>query len=242
MPVNHERPTSPLDGWHIKDDFLANESVADAAIGELDWEIITIGNASTYSLVAPTAAGEAGIVRITTAATADGDGSNLRLDEDDVVFGGNGGGIAFKFRYPDITGNVLAGNNFRIGINTSVTATAPTDGIWLDSDAGVLTLEADSADHGDNSSAVTGVSTLTSGTTAVKGTWHTVRIEWTGENGQGGPRYVECWIDDEKGASVFANLDDDETAEPKITHWQDSGTSDDLELDLDFIEFWGWRS
>jgi hypothetical protein len=238
MPISHERPVSPLDGFWLKDDFLSNDSVADAVVGELGWEIVTIGGASTYVLVEAAAAGEAGVLRQTTAGTT-AQGSNLRLDEDSFVFGPGGGGFAFKFRYPTITGNALAGNNFRIGLNDSVTVTAPTVGIWIESDAGVLSLEADSADHGDSSVALGGVSTLTSGTTAVIDTWHTCRVEWTGANGQGGPRYVEAYVDGEIAGAVFATIDDDEEAEPKITHWNDVG--DTLDLDLDFIEFWSWR-
>ena len=238
MPVNHERPVSPLDGFWLKDDFLSNDSVADAVVGELGWEIVLIANASTYVLVTAAAAGEAGVLRQTTAITT-GDGSNLRLDEDSFVFGPSGGGFAFKFRYPTLAGNALAGNNFRIGLNDSVTVTAPTVGIWIESDAGVLSLEADSADHGDASVALGGVSTLTSGTTAVIDTWHVVRVEWTGANGQGGPRYVEAYVDGELAGAVFAVIDDDEEAEPKITHWNDSGAT--LEFDLDFVEFWSWR-
>jgi hypothetical protein len=237
MPFTRERPVSPLDGVWIKDDFLSNEALTDAAIGELNWEIVTIGNASTYAYLAPSAAGEAGILRQTTAATADGDGSVLRLDEDSWVFGGEGGGFGFKFQYPV----ELASSNFRVGIETSVTATAPTDGIWILSDAGVLTVEADSADHGDSSAAITGISTLTSGTTAVVATWHTVEVKWSGANGQGGPRLVEAFVDGEIGATVFCALDDDETAEPKITHWQDSGGADAVIWDLDYVEFWQWR-
>jgi hypothetical protein len=237
MPFSHERPVSPLDGVWLKDDFLSNDSVADAVVGELTWEIVTIANASTYVLVVAAAAGEAGILRQTTAATATGDGSNLRLDEDSFVFGPNGGGFAFKFRYPV----ELASSNFRIGLTDSVTATAPTVGIWIESDAGVLSLEADSADHGDVSVALAGVSTLTSGTTAVVDTWHTARVEWQGANGQGGPRYVEAWIDGELAGAVLAVIDDDEEAEPKITHWQDAGSADAVAFDLDFVEFWQWR-
>lgn len=237
MPFRYERPLSPLDGFWLKDDFLANDSVADAVIGELDWEIITIGNATTYALQSGAAAGEAGVLRLTTAATANGDGSCLRLAENSFVFGPNGGGIAAKFRYPV----ELASGNFRIGLDDSVTATSPTVGIWLDSDAGVLSLQADSGDHGDESALVTGVSTLTTGTTAVVGTWHVVRIEWTGANGQGGPRYVEAWIDGERAASCFAAIDDDEEAEPKIAHWQDSGGADAVAFDVDYFECWSWR-
>jgi hypothetical protein len=237
MPFRYERPVSPLDGFWIKDDFLHNDSVADALVGELDWEIITIGNASTYALTNPTAAGEVGILRQTTAATANGDGSCLRLEEDGFVFGPNGGGFAAKFRYPV----ELASGNFRIGLDDSVTATSPTVGIWLDSDAGVLSLQADSGDHGDVAANIEGVSTLTSGTTAVVGAWHVVRVEWSGANGQGGPRYVEAWIDGELAAAVLAVIDDDEEAEPKIAHWQDSGGADAVAFDVDFVEFWQWR-
>lgn len=237
MPFRYERPVSPLDGFWLKDDFLTNDSVADAVIGELDWEIIVIGNASTYAFVAPTAAGEVGILRQTTAATANGDGSCLRLAENGFVFGGSGGGFAARFRYPA----ELASSNFRIGLDDSVTATSPGVGIWLDSDAGVLSLQADSADHGDVAVALAGVSTLTSGTTAVVGAWHTVRVEWQGANGQGGPRYVECWIDDELAGAVLAVIDDDEEAEPKIAHWQDSGGADAVAFDVDYVEFWQWR-
>lgn len=240
MPVTQERPVSPIDGLYLRDDFLSNDSVADAVVGALTWEIVTIANASTYVLVTAAAAGEAGILRQTTNSTA-GDGSNLRLDEDSFVFGPNGGGFAFKFRYPNITGNTLTGNNFRIGLNDSVTATAPTVGIWIESDAGVLSLEADSGDHGDNSVALAGVSTLTSGTTAVLDTWHKVLVQWSGANGQGGPRYVEAFVDGEAAGSVLAVIDDDEEAEPKITHWCDTGGGDTVDLDLDYIEFWSWR-
>ncbi len=237
MPVTNERPTSPLDGVHLKDDFLSNDSVADAVIGELMWEIITVTNAATLALRTATEAGEAGILRITTAATADNDGFCLRLDEDSWVFGGEGGGFAFKWKQPV----ELASLNFRIGIHDSVTVTAPTVGIWIDSNAGVLTLEADSADGGDNAQAVTGVSTLTSGTTLVVDTWHVIEVKWTGANGQGGPRYVEAFVDGEAAASVFCTIDDDEEAEPKILGFQDSGGADAVIAEIDFFECWQFR-
>ncbi len=237
MPVTKERPTSPLDGVHLKDDFLSNDSVTDANIGELLWELITVTTAATLVLRTAAEAGENGILRFTTAATADNDGFCLRLDEDSWTFGPNGGGFAFKWKQPV----ELASLNFRIGIHDSVTVTAPTVGIWIDSNAGVLTLEADSADHGDAAAAITGVSTLTSGTTLVVDTWHTVEVVWTGPNGQGGPRYVECWVDGELAAAVFCAIDDDEDAEPKILGFQDSGGADAVIAEIDFYECWQWR-
>ncbi len=237
MPISNERPYASMDGIHLKDDFLSNDSVVDAVIGELNWEIIQITNAATYVLRTAAEAGESGILRITTAATADDDGFCLRLDEDSWVFGPNGGGFAFKWQQPV----ELASLNFRIGIHDSVTVTAPTVGIWVDSNAGVLTLEADSADGGDEAQAVTGVSTLTSGTTLAVATWHTIEVKWTGANGQGGPRLVECFVDGEPGASVFCNIDDDEDAEPKVLGFQDSGGADAVIAEIDFIEFWQWR-
>ena len=67
-------PTRPLrasEGWYLCEDFIANDSTADAAVGQLDWEIATIGNASTFALQTGQAGG---VLRLTTAATADGDG------------------------------------------------------------------------------------------------------------------------------------------------------------------------
>ncbi len=237
MPIANERPYASMDGIHLKDDFLSNDSVTDSNIGELLWELITVTNAATLALRTASEAGENGVLRVTTAATATNDGVCLRLDEDSWVFGGEGGGFAFKWKQPV----ELASLNFRIGIHDSVTVTAPTVGIWLDSNAGVLTLEADSADGGDNAQAVTGVSTLTSGTTLVVDTWHTFEVRWTGANGQGGPRFVEAFVDGELGASVFCNIDDDEDAEPKILAFQDSGGADAVIMEIDFFECWQWR-
>jgi len=237
MAINHERPVSPLDGIHFKDDFISNDSVADAAVGTGRWEIVTIGNASTYSLLT---AQVGGVLRSTTAGTADGDGSALRSFEDGLVLEGGNGGFAFRARYPAAAGNQLAGNNFRIGLDDSVTATSPTVGIWVDSDAGVISLQVDSADHGDTAASAAGVTTLTSGTTMVLDKWHLFRVEWTGTNGQGGPRFVELFVDNEPAGSAFCNIDNDEEVELKIAHWQDTGGAATLEFDTDFFEFWSF--
>ena len=229
-------PQSPRDGTYIKDDFLTNDAVADATIGELRWEIVTIGNASTYSYL--TAQGH-GVVRSTTASTADGDGSCLRSFTDGIVIDGKPGFFAARVRYPDVTGNALAGNNFRIGLDDSVTATSPTVGIWIDSDAGVLSLQVDSADGTDKAASVAGVSTLTSGTTMVLDTWHDFLVTWEGENSNGGPDTVKLFVDGELAATVKgSDLDNDEEVELKIAHWQDSGSGADLELDVDYFEVW----
>jgi len=232
-----ERPASPIDGVYVKDDFLSNDAVADATIGEMDWEIVNITSASTYTTLAADP-DIWGAIRQVTNGTANR-GSVLRTFTDGLVLSGQGGGFAFRFRVPTITGNALAGNDFRIGVGDSVTITDPGVGITVRSVAGVLTLRSDSTDGGDLTQAIGGVSTLTSGTTAVIDTWHDVLVTWEGANGQGGPRFIECFVDGELGASVFCNIDDDEEVECKIVHWNTSG--DTLELDLDYYEFWQWR-
>jgi hypothetical protein len=233
------RPISPIDGIHVFDDFFPSTEIApaDHAGTKLLWEIATLGNASTVAYQAS----PYGILRLTTNATADGDGAVLHSDQDMVYATAGEGGIAFRVGYPAAGGNQLAGNNFRIGFSASITATAPTDSICVESDAGVITLRVDSADHGDVSQAAAGVSTLTSGTTMVLGQMHLFEIRWSGENGQGGPRNVELWIDNEPAASVIAVIDDDESMDFSIAHWQDTGGAADLEFDIDFIEYWHWR-
>ncbi len=227
--------TSPRDGLHVVEDFFSNDAVADATIGQLGWEIVTIGNATVWSFLTAQAHG---VARSTTDDTADGDGSALRLFADALILnGGDGGLFAARVRYPDITGNQLAGNNFRIGLDDSVTATSPTVGIWVDSDAGVLSLQVDSGDNGDLATSAAGVSTLTSGTTMVLGTWHDFLVTWEGTNSDGGPKDVHMFVDGELAATVRGCLiDNDEEMECKIAHWQDSGSGDDFELDIDYYE------
>lgn len=226
-------PLRPGDGTYLKDDFLSNDAVTDAAVGELAWERETIGNASTLTYVT---AQPNGVLRFTTASTADGDGEALRSFTDGIVFNGLNGFFTARVRYPEITGNVIADNNFRIGLDDSVAATSPTVGIWVDSDAGVLSLQVDSA-NGDYADTVTGVSTLTSGTTMVLGTWHDFHVEWSEENANGGPKIVRLYVDGELGAEVTTGvIGSDEEVELKIAHWQDSGGTDDLDLDVDWFE------
>lgn len=238
---------SPAAGLYLKDDFFTNSSVATAAIGELDWDIVTIGNASTYAHLVTTDTGvnEFGVVRMTTAATADGDGSVLRQLEDNLVLGPNGGFLRFKVRYPV----ELASHNFRIGLQDSVTATSPTVGLWVDSDAGVITLQADSADHGDASAAAANnpgaaPNTLTGGTTMVVATWHTFFLTWGGQNAQGGPADAELYCDGHLVAKLVdaINIDDDEEMEFSIVHWQDAGVADAVALDIDYIELFLGRA
>src|SRR3990167_7752931 len=94
-------PFRPFEGFYLKDDFATNEGVADATLGELNWEFVTIANASTtaYLVTTDTVAGRPGIFRDTTAGTADGDGEVYRLDEDNIVLkGGRAGSFSAGFR------------------------------------------------------------------------------------------------------------------------------------------------
>jgi len=225
---------SPLDGTYIKDDFLSNSAVADATVGELGWEMVTIANASTPTFVA----GQNGIMRVTTAGTADGDGEAFVLHPDAILLAGTNQSVRARVRYPTITGNALAGNNFRIGFSASVTATEPAVGIWMDSDAGVLSFDVAST-NGDISVAAAGVSTLTSGTTMVIDTWHDIALHMSETNANGGPKVIKFFVDGELAGTIRnALIGSDETMELSIVHWQDSGGAATLEFDIDYIEAW----
>lgn len=223
---------SPGAGSLLFDDFLGNSAVADATVGDLNWELATIGNASTLSLVT---AQPNGVLRLTTDSSADGDGEAMSGHPDAIVLKPSAFVFEARVRYP----TELASGNFRIGLDDSVTATRPTVGVTFESDAGVLSCHTDSGDHGDESLAVTGVPTLTGGTTMVVGTWHTLRFVGSGRaNAQGGPDAVSFWVDGHFIGEVPCNVDDDEEMEAKIVHWQDSGGADAVAWDIDYYSLW----
>jgi hypothetical protein len=223
---------SPASGSLIFDDFNGNDSVADGAVGAFGWELVTIGNASTLALQT---AQPNGVLRLTTAATADGDGEVLRGFTDGIVLKPSAFVFEARVRYPV----ELTSSNFRIGLDDSVTATRPTVGVTIESDAGVLTCRTDSADHGDESLAVTGISTLTSGTTMVVATWHTLRFVGSGRaNAQGGPDAVTFYVDGQLVGELACNIDDDEEMEAKIVHWQDTGGADAVAWEIDYFSLW----
>ena len=236
------RPTSPAEGLHFVENFVGNGVITTDLIGQNKWTTTAIGNAGTLSYLTTILATDppAGGMRMLTAGTADGDGDAVHMLAANARFAASegGGGFAFRFRYPGISGNVIAANNFYIGVHTSVTATVPTDGITVHSDGGVLTLRADSADHGDLTQAFASGTTLTSGTTAVLDVAHQIEVHWSGENGQGGPRLVEAFCDNVPVGSLYAVIDDDENATPAIVHWQDAGTAQTFELDVHWFEHW----
>lgn len=227
---------SPASALILNEDFADNDAVTDAAVGSLNWEIVTIGNASTLAYKTQE---RSGVLRATTAATADGDGTALRLFEDGIVLR-PGFELEFAVRRPV----ELASLNWRIGLDDSVTATRPTVGVTVESDAGVLTLRTDSADHGDESLLVTGHPDLTSGTTEVVADWLKGLIRASGKaNAQGGPSAVDFYLGSDADpahgklhhvGTVPCNIDDDEEVEPKIAFWQDSGTTDAVIVDFDY--------
>ncbi len=230
MPVS-DISTSPRDGTHIFDDFFANSGVADATTGTLNWELTTIANASTPTFVA----GQNGILRDTTAGSS-GDGEAYTLHPDGVVLSGTNQQFWFRARYPTISGNVLAANNFRIGFSDSVTTTEPAVGVWVDSAAGVISFDVAST-NGDISVAAAGVSTFTSGTTMVIDTWHDFWVTMDGTNANGGPGRIRLFVDGELAGTINnVLLGSAETMEFSIVHWNSSGAT--LEFDIDYIEFW----
>jgi len=396
-------PLRPGEGTYLKDDFLGNEQVGDHLVGEMLWEIAAIANDSTLSL--PTAQPH-GVLRLTTANTADGDGEVLYGLPDGIVLNGGGPGfIAARVRFPAIAGNTVEDNNFRIGLDASVAATVypsigtaaatassdlvtlashglslddrltclssdaagiaagdnlwpitittdtfqvsttrggavlnitgdgtalelmklyegitgPTDGLWIECDGGILSLQAHSNDHGDNFKAVYDAPTLADlptskvaaaadtddlitlashglnngeqiviiasdaagllantryfvrdstgstftvsttpggainaitgdgsavtwkkvpgdGTTMILGEWVDLELRWSDTNAEGGPQWAELWVNGTLGARQQVYLDNDESMELKIAHWQNTGGTATLELDIDYFE------
>ena len=218
------------DGLYLKDDFLSNDGVADATVGDLNWEMVTIGGASTPSFIQPGAPGAYGVMCDTTDSTT-AHGEVYRLNANSIVLGSKGGFFRAKVQLHD----TLTGNNLRFGLQDSETATDSTCGIWVDILAGVVTVQADSATEGDHTLTVTGCPTLTGGTTCVVATWHEFEVRWEGENAAGGPARVHTWIDGWYAGPLECELDDDEPMELSITHW-DTGAGATLEAYIDYIE------
>ena len=218
-------------GFHVVENFVSNDSVADANVGDKNWEIEII-SAGADTLSYGTEQGES-YLRMTGAGGGAADGSVLSLADDSVSVNQYGGFIKCRFRIPSITGNVLAGNLGRIGLTDVVTTAEPVVGIWFDwTTAGVLSFDSASA-NGDVSTAFSAPS-LTSNTTLVLGTTYDVEMRWSGNNGNTdpGPDTLHCWINGELAGSQVGTvlLDGAETMEPKIAHWTDGATT--LELDV----------
>lgn len=221
----------PKAGTLLSDDFVSNDVVTDNGIGQLGWQITTIGNAATlaYQTATPN-----GVLRITTAATADGDGVAMHLFPDGLVLKP---GFQFGARISRPT--ELASLNYRLGLDDSVTATRPTVGVTFESDAGVLSCHTDSADHGDESVLVEDHPDLTSGTTEVVATAVDLEARASGKaNAQGGPDSVDFFVNGFIVARVPCNIDDDEEVEPKFAVWQDSGAADAVAIEIDY--YWLW--
>lgn len=220
----------PGSGLLIADHFLWNDVVTDNNIGQLGWQFTTIGNAAT---IAGLTSVSSGVLRITTAATADGDGTALHLLPDSVVLE-PGFEFGARVRRPV----ELASLNYRIGLDDSVTATRPTVGVTFESDAGVLSCHTDSATEGDESASVTGHPDLTSGTTEVVNEWVNLYARASGKaNAQGGPDEVDFFVNGTHVAKVPCNIDNDEPVEPKMAFWQDSGGADAVIIDVDYYWF-----
>jgi hypothetical protein len=216
--------TSPADGTHIFDDFHSNAAITTGLLGSLDWLMTTVGSTpSTPSFVAS----QNGVLRLTTSGTT-AYGLAVHLMESKVTLAG-GDGVFIRFRARITT--QLAGNNFRVGITNGVLVGDPTVGIWIDSDAGVLSFDVAST-NGNQSVNVSGVTTLTSGTTAVVDTWHDYELRLSGTNANGGPDQVDCFIDGEPAGSIKNSLlGSAETMEFSFVAYDDAGVAQVFDID-----------
>ena len=227
--------TSPADGTHIFDNFHANAAVTDGLIGNLNWDMTTIANATTPSYVAS----PNGILRLETDGTS-GDGAALTLEDDVLVLAGTNQVFRCRVRYPDArlqgdtVDNVVAANNFRIGFLDVLTAGEPEVGIWIDSAAGLLSFDCANAAT-DKTKAVTGVPTLTGGTTMVLGTWHDLELQMSETNSAGGPAVVSCFVDGFAAGQITGlGITSAEVMAFAITHW--TSTGEERALDIDYYE------
>ena len=219
----------PSTGLYIKDDFFSNDVVSDNNIGELGWEITTVGMASTFAYQTSE---QWGVLRMTTNSNANGDGAVLALFTDALVLGPKGFELKARFNYPV----ELASGNFRIGLDDSITTTVPTVGVRFESDAGVLSCHTDSATEGDETTTVTGHADLTSGTTMAIDTWYDFHIICTGPaNAAGGPSEAVFYVNGIFVARLPVHMDNDEPMELKLFHWQDSGGGDAVALEVDYV-------
>jgi len=224
------------DGTHIFDDFHSNSAITTGLLGNLNWDMTTIAHASTPSFVAS----PNGVLRL-AAAAASGDGEALTLKADGVVLVGDGQVFRCRVRYPNsvttgVVRNSLTGNNFRIGFGNLVTAVEHSVGVFLSSDAGVLTWTCANTTT-DVTGTVTGIPTLTGGTTMVLDKWHDLELRLTETNVVGAPYKISCLVDGyPAGEIVTAVLAANETMEFSIVHYQDSGAI--AHFDIDYYEAW----
>jgi len=229
-------------GYFVSESFLTNTSISDGAVGQYLWDIDAI-SAGADTLTYETAGGET-FLHMVGGGAGDGDGTSLSLGADSASFGTGGGYIAAEVQYPSITGNALAGNNFRIGIIDVADSSEPVVGVWIDSDAGVLSIDAASA-NGDVTANVTGVPTdiLTSGTTMILDTKYNFELRWSGSNANSGPSHLEFYVNGHLGATLpGVLLGSTETAEPRIVHWSDTGGAATLDLYVYGVEIASYKS
>ncbi len=223
-------------GWSVWEDFCDNNSVADAEIGKMGWEITVLGGGAETQTF-ETAAGET-FLRMLGAGGGTGDGSVLSLAPDKVSFGPNGGFCRFAIRVPSISANVLAGQLFRIGFSDVVTTGEPAVGLWVDIAAGVVEFDCASANGDVNVAASGPTSILTSGTTMILGTTYDCEIRWWGNNGNAdpGPDSASLTMNGHVVAEFKGTvlLDGAETLEPSFIHW--TTATDTLEFDVFYYE------
>jgi len=226
MPDNFS--SSPADGTHTFDDFHANSAVTDGLTGNLDWQITAIGSSAVPTfIVSPN-----GIMRL-TADGAIGDGLAVHLTEDAVTLGA-GDGVVIRARVRMVT--TITGNQFRFGLDDSTTATDGAVGVFVSCNDGVLSFDVASA-NGDVTKAVSGISTLTSGTTLVLAQWYDIELRLSGTNENGGPETIQCYVDGEFGGEIGgvegdpSLLGSTETMEYKFVMWSTTTAAQVFEID-----------
>lgn len=218
-------------GASVYEDFVTNDSITDANVGKELWEIVAI-SAGADTLTYEAEDGYT-FLRMTGTGAGAGDGTTLRLAADKWTFGPTGGFCRFVARIPNITGNAVAGSDFKVGFGSVDDGTEPVVGAWFDCNGGVMECDVASA-NGDVNTAVSHPD-LTSNTTLVLGTWYEFEIRWSGSNSNSdaGPGKWEFYIDGRLVAEFKgpdALLDGAETCEPFIVHINSGATTFELDV------------
>ena len=136
----------------MREDFFGNGLVTTNNVGRNDWAFTAIETTGAFTYLTEVVPDRpfGGIRHLTNVGAGAGDSLHMLALTAKAPASTRGGGFAFRFVIPAIGGNIVATNSFLIGLHTTRTATAPTDGILVGSAEGVLTLRVDSADGADS--------------------------------------------------------------------------------------------
>ena len=114
----------------MRENFAGNGVITTNNIGQNNWTFTAIETTGAFTYLTEVIPDRpfGGIRHLTNVGAGAGDSMHMLALTARVPGTTSGGGFAFRFVYPSIGGNVIATNSFWVGLHTTRTATAPTDG------------------------------------------------------------------------------------------------------------------